>query len=69
MAGTATEGADYELLPSAPFVLTPGMTELAVGISTVIDGLYEGDETLEFVDIDVARPGSYWCCGSGHGND
>ena len=53
---TATEGADYELLPSAPFVLTPGMTELAVGISTVIDGLYEGDETLEFVISTLSGP-------------
>ena len=48
VAGTATVNADYEPLPSAPFVLTPGMTELAVGISTVVDGIYEGDETIRF---------------------
>ena len=56
VAGTATDGADYELLPSAPYVLTPGMTELAVGISTVIDGIYEGDETLEFVISTLSGP-------------
>ena len=56
VAGTATDGADYELLPSAPYVLTAGETELAVGISTVIDGLYEGDETLEFVISTLSGP-------------
>ena len=56
VSGTATDGADYELLPSAPYVLTPGMTELAVGISTVIDGIYEGDETLEFVISMLSGP-------------
>ena len=56
VAGTATDGADYELLPSAPYVLTPGTTELAVGISTVIDGIYEGDETLEFVISTLSGP-------------
>ena len=56
VAGTATEGGDYELLPSALFVLTPGMAELAVGISTVIDGLYEGDETIEFVILTLLGP-------------
>ena len=56
VAGTATDGADYELLPSAPYVLTPGTTELAVGISTVLDGIYEGDETLEFVISTLSGP-------------
>ena len=56
VAGTATDGADYELLPSVPYVLTPGMTELAVGISTVLDGIYEGDETLEFVISTLSGP-------------
>ena len=56
MAGTATDGADYELLPSAPYVLTPGTTELAVGISTMLDGIYEGDETLEFVISTLSGP-------------
>ena len=56
VSGTATVGADYELLPSAPYVLTPGTTELAVGISTVIDGIYEGDETLEFVISTLSGP-------------
>ena len=56
VAGTATDGADYELLPSVPYVLTPGTTELAVGISTVIDGIYEGDETLEFVISTLSGP-------------
>ena len=56
VAGTATDGADYELLPSVPYVLTPGTTELAVGISTVLDGIYEGDETLEFVISTLSGP-------------
>ena len=56
VSGTATDGVDYELLPSAPYVLTAGETELAVGISTVIDGLYEGDETLEFVISTLSGP-------------
>ena len=56
VSGTATDGTDYELLPSVPYVLTPGTTELAVGISTVIDGIYEGDETLEFVISTLSGP-------------
>ena len=56
VAGTASDGDDYQLLLSVPYVLTPGMTELAVGISTVIDGLYEGDETIEFVISTLSGP-------------
>ena len=69
VAGTATDGADYELLPSVPYVLTPSMTELAVGISTVIDGIYEGDETLEFVISTLSGPAVTGCCGPRNGND
>ena len=69
VSGTATDGADYELLPSVPYVLTPGTTELAVGISTVIDGLYEGDETLEFVISTLSGPAVNWICGPRNGND
>ena len=53
---TATESADYSLLPLAPYVLTAGETELAVGISTVVDGLYEGDETVSFELSVVSGP-------------
>ena len=50
VGGTAaTDGTDYSLLRLDPYVLKPGDTELAVGISTVVDGLYEGAETIEFV--------------------
>ena len=56
VGSTATGGADYELLPLSPYVLTAGETELAVEISTVVDSLYEGDETVEFVISALSGP-------------
>ena len=53
---TAEEGTDYRLLPLAPYVLTAGETELAVGISTVVDGIYEFTETIEFVILTLSGP-------------
>ena len=56
VTGTATGDVDYSLLPLAPYVLTAGETELAVGISTVVDGLYEREETIEFVISTLSGP-------------
>ena len=53
---TAEEGTDYRLLPLAPYVLRAGETELAVGISTVVDSIYEFTETIEFVILTLSGP-------------